>query len=106
MMKPEEKAALSELKQRLFERFEVLELVLYGSKATGRDAPDSDIDVMIKLEEYTPEVESAIDDIIFEVNLAHGCLISAVLFGREELETGPMSESPLYKQIVAEGVPA
>ncbi len=103
-MKANEKEALSELKRVLEERVGVLDLILYGSKARGDDSPDSDIDVMIKVEDYTQEIESAIDDAVFETNLEHDCLVSAVIFSRKELEKGPLGESPLYKRIVEEGI--
>jgi len=104
-MRLEEKAALDELKKVLRERYGVTSVVVYGSKARGDDSPDSDIDVMIVLEDYTPEREAAVDETVYEINLAHDCLISVVIFGRQELEEGPLGESPLYKRILAEGVP-
>jgi len=104
-MRFEERAALDELKRVLRERCGVSSMAVYGSKARGDDSPDSDIDVMIVVEDYTPEVEAAVDEAVYEINLAHDCLISVVIFGRRELEEGPLGESPLYKRIQAEGVP-
>ena len=101
----EEKAALSELKKILRERYNVTSVLVYGSKARGDDSPDSDIDVMIVLDDYTPRIEAAVDELVYDINLDHDCLISVVIFGRRELEEGPMAESPLYKRILAEGVP-
>ena len=101
----EEKAALSELKKILRERYNVTSVLVYGSKARGDDSPDSDIDVMIVLDNYTPQIEAAVDELVYDINLDHDCLISVVIFGRRELEEGPMAESPLYKRIMAEGVP-
>ena len=56
-------------------------------------SPESDIDVMIEVENYTPEVEALIDELVFEINLNHDCLISAVIFGSKELHEGPLRES-------------
>ncbi len=44
-----ERAALSELKRKLEERFELIDFRIFGSKARGEAAPDSDIDVMIEI---------------------------------------------------------
>ena len=77
---------------------------LYGSKARGTADADSDIDVMIELEELTPNFNDKVFDVVFDVNLRYGVFISAVLFGRKELEDGPMSESPLFKEIERDGV--
>ncbi len=101
----EEKTALDELQRVLQERCGAISVVVYGSKARGDDSPDSDIDVMVVLEDYTPQIEAAVDEAVYEIKLVHDCLISVVIFGRRELEEGPLAESPLYKRILAEGVP-
>ncbi len=99
-----ERAALSKLKKALEERFNLIDFRVFGSKARGEAAPESDIDVMIEIEDYNPLAESEIDEIVFKINLAHDCFISTVIFGRRELEEGPLSESPLYRVIEREGV--
>lgn len=101
---PNELLALNDLKHSLNNGFQLVDFFLYGSKARGTADPDSDIDVMIELEELTPTFYDKVFDLVFDVNLRHGVFISAVLFGRKELEEGPMSASPLYKVIEREGV--
>jgi len=105
IMTRKEKTALEELKRVLQERYGVRSVMVYGSKARGDDSPDSDIDVMIVLDDHTPEAEAAIDELVYDINLAHDCLISVVIFGSQELEEGPLGESPLYKRVLAEGIP-
>ena len=99
-----EQAALAVLKKALEERFALVDFRVFGSRARGQAVPDSDIDVMIELEDYTPASESEIDEIAFKINLEHDCFISIVIFGRRELEEGPLAESPLYRVIEREGV--
>lgn len=99
-----EQLALEELKKTLSERYGLLDFRLFGSKARGDAAPDSDIDVMAELEEYTPRNEAEIDELTFRINLRHDCFISLVIYGRREIEEGPLGESPLYKVILREGV--
>lgn len=99
-----DKTALSALKKALEERFKLIDFRVYGSKVRGEASPESDIDVMIEVEDYNPAIESEIDDIVFKINIEHDCLISVVIFGRRELEEGPLGESPLYKIIEKEGV--
>ncbi len=103
-IKENEKIALLKLKEALQEKFKLIDFRLFGSKANGAATAKSDIDVMIEIEDYNPVVESEIDDLVFKINLEHDCFISTVLFGREEIEEGPLSESPLYKVIKREGV--
>jgi predicted nucleotidyltransferase len=99
-----ERAALAKLKKTLEERFNLIDFRVFGSKARGEATPESDIDVMIEVEDYNPAVESGIDDLIFSINIAFDCFISAVIFGRKELEDGPLGESPLYRVIAKEGI--
>jgi len=99
-----ERAALSKLKKALEEQFNLIDFRVFGSKARGEAIPESDIDVMLEVEDYNPHVESGIDDLIFSINVEFDCFISAVIFGRKELEEGPLGESPLYRVIAREGV--
>jgi len=104
-MKESDRAAVLALKQRLQERFGRVELVVFGSKARGDDAPDSDIDVLIVLDGVTAGVEAEIDDLIYDVDLAHDCVISAVICSRGELTEGPLRQAPLLRAIEREGGP-
>ncbi len=99
-----ERQALRQLRDALGNKVDLVDFRLFGSRARGESEPDSDIDVMIEVGEYTPDVESAIDEEIFQINLKYDTFISATIFGREELEQGPLSESPLFKVIEKEGV--
>ncbi len=99
-----ERAALSKLKKALSERSDLIDFRVFGSKARGEAVAESDVDVMIELEDYNPSTESEIDEIVFKINLEFDCFISTVIFGRRELEEGPLGESPLYRVIAREGI--
>ena len=103
-LRENEKNALTKLKQVLQEKYGLIDFRLYGSKIHGTATPESDIDIMIEIEEYTAQIESEIDEVVFQLNLEHDCFISAILFGRREIEEGPLGESPIYKVIQKEGV--
>jgi len=100
-----EKKALTALRSTLQDKYRLVDTKVFGSKARGTDSPESDLDVMIVLEDLSPDIESEIDDLIFEVNLEYSCLITALFFSREELDRGPLTESPVYKKILHEGIP-
>jgi predicted nucleotidyltransferase len=100
-----EKRALKELRKQLIANYLIIDIRLYGSKARGEGREDSDLDVMIEIPGYDRAVVGKIDDIIYRINLKHDVFISAVIFGRDELEEGPMSEAPIYKVIQKEGIP-
>jgi predicted nucleotidyltransferase len=100
-----EKKAIEELKKILTKKYRLLDFRLFGSKATGTEVEGSDVDVMIVLSKTSPDIESQIDDFIFEINLKHECLITALYFSQEELESGPLAESPIYRKIQQQGIP-
>ena len=104
VLKRNEEIALKALKERLISRYSILDFRIFGSKIRGEDTAQSDVDVMIKIGELNPGIESEIYDIVFDVNLENGCFISVIIFSKEEIEKGPMSESPIYKTIMREGV--
>ena len=101
---PNEKKALNALRTKLLKNYGLLDFRIYGSKAKGTDVEDSDLDIMIVIEDYSPLVESEIDDLIFDINLKYDCFITALYFGRKELDMGPLKESPIYKKILREGI--
>jgi predicted nucleotidyltransferase len=100
-----EKQALEALRKVLFDRYPVIDFRLFGSKARDEDRHDSDLDVMIEIPKYDQAMVAEIDDIIFKLNIEHDVFISALYFGKDELEEGPLSEAPIYKIIQREGIP-
>jgi len=104
LLKQNEKRALKVLKEELCKRFKIIDFRIFGSRARGDNTPESDIDVMIEIGESNSQIESKIDDIVFEINLKYDTFFSLVIFSEKEIVEGPLSESPLFKIIQKEGV--
>jgi uncharacterized protein len=99
-----ERAAVLRFKEVLTIKYNILDFCIFGSKARGDASPESDIDIMIEIEDYRPDIAYEIRNLAFEINLEYDCFITTTIFSRKELEEGPLSESPLYKTIGMEGV--
>ena len=80
-------------------------ILLYGSWARGQATPDSDIDLAIVLAGDVAsgkEIDRMID-IVTDLNLAHGVLISVYPVSEKDYST---VNSPLLINLRREGVPA
>jgi len=82
----------------------LLEAKLFGSKATGRDQPDSDIDVLVVVNRNGVEIEDQVLDIAFDVNLKHEVYISPRVIDRSILSDPVWSITPFLQAIAKEGI--
>jgi predicted nucleotidyltransferase len=80
-------------------------LRLFGSKATGRDVPDSDIDVLVVVKEASVKIEDQVLDIAFEVNLAHEVYISPRVIARATLDDPVWRITPFLQALEKESIP-
>jgi uncharacterized protein len=82
----------------------LLEVKLFGSKATGKDQPDSDIDVLVAVEKGSVAVEDQVLDVAFDTNLKHEVYISPRVVDRATLADPVWSITPFLKAIAKEGI--
>lgn len=83
---------------------QLIALKLFGSKATGRDEPDSDIDVLVVVKEASVKVEDQVLDIAFEVNLVHEVYISPRVLDRATLDDPVWKTTPFLRALAKEGI--
>lgn len=100
----DESTALSELKEALVRDFPLVELRLFGSKARGDSDPESDIDVLVVLEDMSWDIEKAVSRLCFNINIEHGVLLVPVLYSRADYESELTRVTPFYQNVRTEGV--
>jgi predicted nucleotidyltransferase len=100
-LKSKDAAALEESVQRVRAVLgnKLLEVKLFGSKATGKDQPDSDIDVLVAAEKGGVEVEDEVLDVAFDINLRHEVYISSRVIDRATLADPVWRITPFLKAI-------
>ena len=105
-LKSNDAAALEEFLRSLRSALgeNLLEAKLFGSKATGRDQPDSDIDVLVVVDQNGVEIEDRVLDIAFDVNLKHDVYISPRVIDRSILSDPVWSITPFLRAIAKEGI--
>ena len=105
-LKSKDAAALEEFLRSLRSALgkNLLEAKLFGSKATGKDQPDSDIDVLVVVNRNGVETEDRVLDIAFDVNLKHDVYISPRVIDRSILSDPVWSITPFLRAIAKEGI--
>jgi predicted nucleotidyltransferase len=100
-----ESAALQKLKDALVRDFHLVELRLFGSKARGDSDAESDIDVLVVLEDYDWDTRMAVVDLCTDISIDNGVLLTPVLYSRAEYDSGLTKVTPFYQEVAREGVP-
>jgi predicted nucleotidyltransferase len=81
-----------------------LHVILYGSHARGSGTPESDVDVLVVVDDASDpwEVRGSLDGVLLDILLEKGCLVSALVVPKSFYEE---YKSPFMIQVRREGVP-
>jgi len=93
-----------QLKRDIEKEVKVIDMRIFGSRARGDFQEDSDLDIYIELENNSSEIEDIIFYIVWKIGFENELVITTIIFTRDELENGPMKFSPIYRNIMREGV--
>ena len=104
-LKPNELEALRKLKETLARDFRLVELRLFGSKARGDSDRESDIDVLIVLENLDREIRKKVSALCCDLSIDYHVVISPVLYSSAEYSSSRTRITPFYRNVEREGVP-
>jgi uncharacterized protein len=108
-MRPEVKSLLHEFQKRIPEstRPRVRQLILFGSAAREEDQPESDVDVLVLLDEKSQEREEALREAAYQAMWACDFqrLLSLKIFSFTDYENRLAKCYSFYQNIEREGVP-
>ncbi|MBN1900087.1 nucleotidyltransferase domain-containing protein [Candidatus Sumerlaeota bacterium] len=94
-----------EFKKSLENKFNLIDIRVYGSRARGEFSEDSDMDIFIEVDQITPETRKLISEIAWEVGYRRNRIISTFVATPLQIEEGPLGAHPIIFQIEREGVP-
>lgn len=81
------------------------QIILYGSQATGRAGPDSDVDLLVLLDEPLPaDKKRHIHDLLYDIALGEDVVISAIIKSINKWNLPVSQATPLYQIIQKEGI--
>jgi len=93
----------SELKKEIGLKYELLDFKIFGSTARNDRRAGSDIDIFVLLPHVERHIEEDLFNIAYDIELKHDCLIDVIVFGKDGLDQF-LSKTPLYRQVVEEGI--
>jgi predicted nucleotidyltransferase len=101
-----EKPILEEFKWRVEQRFpgEIVRLVLFGSKARGDASVESDFDVLVVIRSEDWKLGDEIRDIGYELEIAHGVVLSIQVMGQHQYEELKGRGSTFVANVEQEGL--
>ncbi len=104
---PQQAAALQEFASAVRDHLgpRLIALTLFGSQAGGDAARDSDLDVLVVVEEASPALENEVLDLAFRANLAYDVYISPRAIARQIFEDPVWGSTPFIRTLEAEGAP-
>jgi predicted nucleotidyltransferase len=102
---PTQLEALSEIKRRLLEKFDIKAFVLYGSVARGQANEESDVDLLVVTSQPLTRFERhEITNVVFEVNLQYDTNFSTLVVDLKSWESGIISVLPVRDEIIRDGI--
>ena len=88
-----------QFKQSIEEKYNIVDMKLFGSSARGDFSKSSDIDIMVRLPKVDRTIEEELFDIAYDLELEYDCLIDVIVLAEDMIDS-----IPLYQNIEKEGV--
>lgn len=81
-------------------------IIVFGSRARGEAAEDSDLDVIILVDEKTPDIEKSLDDTAYGIMWDNDFkpIISLKVFSETRFRTAVKRGFSFYRHVEEEGI--
>lgn len=103
---PKESKAVKLFSQKIKELLQdnLVEIKIFGSKVRGDYEEDSDIDILLVVNNMNYMLRENIYDILLEIDLEYDPKISLKIFTTEEMEINKQMGSPFIFNVEREGI--
>ncbi|MEW6669347.1 MAG: nucleotidyltransferase domain-containing protein [Thermodesulfobacteriota bacterium] len=107
-MEENERQIADEIKRRLpdWVRKHLRRMILFGSRARGGSAEDSDLDLVALVDDRTPALERAMDDAVYSVMWDRDFkpTISLKVFAEDRFNAAVARGYSFYRNVMREGI--
>lgn len=101
----QERTIVTALKRLLEPRIELARVEVFGSRARGDHTADSDLDVLVLVnEEVSPRVRRIVSDCAWEASFGSPFVLSTVVYPAGSWDHGPLHHSLLAQAVAREGI--
>ena len=105
-LRQNERAALLDYVARLREKFgdRVQHVILYGSRARGEGDTESDLDVLVVVDDGNGRFHDAVADEAVEPWLQHNALLSPIVWSRDDFEQQARWRLLFFRNLQRDGI--
>lgn len=103
-MKDRELKIVEKFKQLVSQRVTVHEVRVFGSRARGDATEDSDLDVLIVVDQLGHKLDAYISECAWEAGFPEDIVLMPVAITLNTLRNSPLRESAFIKNVYGEGV--
>jgi len=107
LLQPDEQKAIAAFQERLQTQYSkrVFQVVLFGSKSRGDSRPESDIDILLVVDESNWRFRHVVSDMAADVSLEYGVLIGPRVMSYARWQRMQRECFSFYENVAREGIP-
>ncbi|MDN3511258.1 MAG: nucleotidyltransferase domain-containing protein [Candidatus Jettenia sp. CY-1] len=81
-------------------------LIVFGSRVKGEASEDSDLDILVLVDEKTPEIEKKLEDVVYQVMWDHDFkpIVSLKVFAESQFNNAANKGFSFYQHVEKEGI--
>src|SRR3970282_2698432 len=103
-MKDKNLEIVERFKELVSRKVKIHELQVFGSRTRGDASPESDLDVLIVVEQLDHSIEKYISDCAWEAGFPEDVIVMPIAISLDTLRNSPIRESVFIKNIYREGI--
>jgi predicted nucleotidyltransferase len=101
---PKERSSILQAVKSLKSDLPVSRVILFGSKARGTGAPDSDIDLLVLTScSITPQLRERISERLAQINLENDVELTSVVVSEQDWTTGLIHYTLIHSEVERDG---